>query len=91
MNKTTMSGRTEWMIYGANGYTGHLVAAEARRRCLNPVLAGRRANLIKKLAAELSLPMRVFDLDDAPAVAAAIADMAVVARIAPAHSRRPVL
>ena len=27
-----MSDRTEWMIYGANGYTGHLVAAEARRR-----------------------------------------------------------
>jgi len=35
-----MSGGTEWMIYGANGYTGHLVAAEATRRGLNPVLAG---------------------------------------------------
>jgi hypothetical protein len=77
-----MSSRTEWMIYGANGYTGHLVAAEARRRGLNPVLAGRRAGPIKKLAAELGLPMRVFGLDDAPALAAAIADMAVVANCA---------
>ena len=77
-----MSGRTEWMIYGANGYSGHLVAAEARRRGLNPVLAGRRAGPIEKLAAELGLPMRVFDLDDAPVAAAAIAETAVVANCA---------
>src|SRR4029077_17335587 len=77
-----MSGRTEWMIYGANGYSGHLVAAEARRRGLNPVVAGRRAGPIEKLAAELGLPMRVFGLDDAPVAAAAIADLAVVANCA---------
>jgi short subunit dehydrogenase-like uncharacterized protein len=77
-----MSNRAEWMIYGANGYTGHLVVAEARRRGLNPVLAGRRAGPIEKLATELGLPMRVFDLDDAPAAAAAIGDMAVVANCA---------
>ena len=23
---------THWMIYGANGYTGHLLAAEAKRQ-----------------------------------------------------------
>src|SRR5215469_120215 len=73
-----MSGRTEWMIYGANGYTGRLVAAEARRRDLKPVLAGRRAGPIERLAAELGLPMRIFRLEDATAAAAAIADMAVV-------------
>jgi short subunit dehydrogenase-like uncharacterized protein len=77
-----MSGCTKWMIYGANGYSGHLVAAEARRRGLNPVLAGRRAGPIEKLAAELGLPMKVFDLDDAPVAAAAIADTAVVANCA---------
>jgi short subunit dehydrogenase-like uncharacterized protein len=27
-----MTGRTDWVIYGANGYTRRLVAAEARRR-----------------------------------------------------------
>ena len=77
-----MSGRTEWMIYGANGYTGRLVAAQARRHDLKPVLAGRRAGPIEKLAAELGLPVRVFGLDDATAAAAAIADMAVVANCA---------
>jgi short subunit dehydrogenase-like uncharacterized protein len=81
-NKTAMSGRTGWMIYGANGYTGHLVAAEARRRGLNPVLAGRRAGPIEKLAAQVGLPMRVFGLDDAPAAAAALAGIAVVANCA---------
>jgi short subunit dehydrogenase-like uncharacterized protein len=58
------------------------VAAEARRRDLKPVLAGRRAGPIEKLAAELGLLMRIFGLDDAPAAAAAIADMAVVANCA---------
>src|SRR5262245_35266051 len=75
-----MSGRTEWMIYGANGYTGRLVAVEARRRDLKLVLAGRRAGPIERLAAEL--PVRVVGLDDAPAAASAIADMAVVANCA---------
>jgi len=77
-----MSGRTEWMIYGANGYSGRLVAAEARRRGLNPVVAGRRAGPIENLAAELGLPMRVFGLDDARVAAAAIADTSVVANCA---------
>jgi short subunit dehydrogenase-like uncharacterized protein len=48
-----MVNRTEWMIYGANGYTGRLVAAEAKRRGLNPLLAGRRAGPIEKLGTEL--------------------------------------
>src|SRR5438046_2741066 len=39
LSEVTMSDRVEWMIYGANGYTGHLVAVEARRRGLRPVLA----------------------------------------------------
>jgi short subunit dehydrogenase-like uncharacterized protein len=77
-----MADRVEWMIYGANGYTGHLVAAEARRQGLHPVLAGRRAGPIEALAAELSLPARVFDLGDVRSAAAAVADMAVVAHCA---------
>jgi hypothetical protein len=77
-----MTNPAEWMIYGANGYTGHLVAVEARRRGLRPVLAGRRAGPIETLAAELGLPARVFDLGDAQAAAAALADMAVVAHCA---------
>jgi short subunit dehydrogenase-like uncharacterized protein len=82
MGKVTMADRAGWLIYGANGYTGRLVAVEARRRGLRPVLAGRRAGPIETLAAELGLPARVFDLGDARAAAAALADMVVVAHCA---------
>ena len=52
-----------WMIYGANGYTGELAAREAARRGLKPILAGRNAEAIGKLASELGLPQRVFGLE----------------------------
>jgi short subunit dehydrogenase-like uncharacterized protein len=55
---------TPWMIYGANGYTGELIAREARRRGMQPVLAGRNRARIEHLARELQLPCRVFGLDD---------------------------
>ena len=54
-----------WMIYGANGYTGELIAREAVRRGLRPVLAGRSGAAIQHLAAELGLESRAFALDDA--------------------------
>ncbi|HVS30376.1 MAG TPA: saccharopine dehydrogenase NADP-binding domain-containing protein [Thermoanaerobaculia bacterium] len=53
---------SEWMIYGANGYTGELIAREAARLGLAPVLAGRNAERIRALAAELRLESRVFDV-----------------------------
>jgi short subunit dehydrogenase-like uncharacterized protein len=77
-----MADRTAWMIYGANGYTGRLVAHAARRQGLRPVLAGRRAGPIEALARELELPARVFDLGDAEAAVSALADMALVAHCA---------
>jgi short subunit dehydrogenase-like uncharacterized protein len=59
-----------WMIYGANGYTGELVAREAVRRGLAPILAGRNAEAVGKLARELGLPSRAFSLDDPQGTAA---------------------
>ncbi len=53
----------EWMIYGANGYTGELIAREAVARGLRPILAGRTNAKVAALAAELDLPSRVFGLD----------------------------
>jgi short subunit dehydrogenase-like uncharacterized protein len=53
----------KWMVYGANGYTGRLVAAEAVRRGLKPILAGRKAEDITALGASLGLETRVFDLE----------------------------
>ena len=52
-----------WLIYGANGFTGRLVAREAVRRGLAPVLAGRNGDAVFALAEELKLPARVFTLD----------------------------
>ena len=51
------------LIYGANGYTGRLIAREAARRGLKPLLAGRNRDEIDALAKETGLLRRVFDLD----------------------------
>ncbi|MCS7085547.1 MAG: saccharopine dehydrogenase [Bacteroidia bacterium] len=40
----------KWMLYGCTGYTGGLIAAEAARRGLKPVLAGRDARKVKAAA-----------------------------------------
>lgn len=53
----------EWMIYGANGYTGELIAREAVRRGKKPILAGRNREAVESLARELGCQARVFDLD----------------------------
>ena len=53
----------EWMIYGANGYTGRLIAAEAAKRGQKPILAGRNEQQIIELAEKLELPFQIFDLD----------------------------
>ena len=77
-----MSDKKHWMIYGANGYTGRLIAEEAKRQDLVPILAGRNLRAIEALAGELALPCRVFDLADGSAARAALADVAVVANCA---------
>ncbi|MBM7061666.1 saccharopine dehydrogenase NADP-binding domain-containing protein [Pseudomonas sp. UL073] len=70
------------MIYGANGYTGRLVAREAQRQGLTPILAGRSPDAVEALAAELGLHARIFDLADAGASRSALEDVAVVAHCA---------
>jgi short subunit dehydrogenase-like uncharacterized protein len=66
------------MIYGANGYTGELIAREAVRRGLKPWLAGRTAAKLQPLAASLGLQARVFDLRDGMATARGVERMALV-------------
>ncbi|MES2491417.1 MAG: saccharopine dehydrogenase NADP-binding domain-containing protein [Pseudomonadota bacterium] len=51
-----------WLIYGANGYTGELIAREAKSRGMTPILAGRNAAKIAALGKELGLEYRVFGL-----------------------------
>lgn len=61
-----------WMIYGATGYTGKLVAEEAARRDLRPTLAGRRQQEVRTLASSLGLEWRSFALDDIAGIREAI-------------------
>jgi len=73
-----VSESRQWMIYGANGYTGRLIAQEAIRRGRKPVLAGRNAEAIPAIAAELDCPGRVFGLGDAAEIAAQLSDLRAV-------------
>ncbi|BCQ29264.1 saccharopine dehydrogenase NADP-binding domain-containing protein (plasmid) [Caballeronia sp. NK8] len=70
--------RVRWMIYGANGYTGELIAREAARRGLKPVLAGRRRESVEELARTLGLEARPFGLDDEAALTGQIQGHALV-------------
>lgn len=70
-----------WLIYGATGYTGRLVAQVAVARGLRPILAGRSPAILP-LAERLGLAGRVVDLRDATALRDAIADCRVVAHCA---------
>ena len=69
---------SELLIYGANGYTGRLLAERALQVGLRPVLAGRNGAQIHALAAELALPAKVFDLGSPAVVREGIAGAAVV-------------
>lgn len=68
----------QWMIYGANGYTGKLVATKAQQRGQQPILAGRSREQILDLAAELDLPHQVFALDHIQAIKAELKDVGLV-------------
>jgi short subunit dehydrogenase-like uncharacterized protein len=71
-------GAGRWLIYGASGYTGGLLAEEAVRRGHRPVLAGRSAEKLRPLADRLGLEARVLDLGDARALAQGLADVDLV-------------
>ena len=79
-----MSG---FLLYGANGYTGSLIARLAVQWGLRPILAGRNADKLKPLAASLALEYRAFDLEDANALDAALENVAVVLHCAGPFSR----
>lgn len=49
-----------FLLYGANGYTGQIIAELARERGLAPILAGRAADKVRPLAERLGLPWRSF-------------------------------
>lgn len=54
------------MIYGANGYTGRLIALEASRRDITLLLAGRHSEGLRELSDKTTYPARLFSLDTSP-------------------------
>ena len=71
-----------WLLYGANGYTGVLVARLAVARGERPVLAGRSAPKVAALADELGLEHRAFGLDDPDAIRRGLDGVTAVAHCA---------
>ncbi len=68
----------QWMIYGANGYTGKLLAEEAVRRGHRPLLAGRSPAKIEIIADELGLEHVAFDLHNTTALKQALSRVSLV-------------
>lgn len=76
-----------FLIYGANGYSGSLIAREAVKRGERPILAGRNAQAVAALATELGAEQRGFGLDDPAAIDDAIRGVGVVLNCAGPFAR----
>jgi short subunit dehydrogenase-like uncharacterized protein len=73
-----VNGAPSWILYGAAGHTGALIARHAHQRGHRPLLAGRSAPATAALAEELDLPHLALALDDPAALNAALADVDLV-------------
>src|SRR5437773_3437700 len=73
---------TSFLLYGANGYTGELIARYSSQYNLQPILAGRREEVLKPLAAKLNYPYKVFDVNDIQALLAALKEVKLVVNAA---------
>ncbi len=71
-----------FLLYGANGYTGRLIAGLAASYGLQPVLAGRREEAVRLLAEELGLLFRIIDLDNPGQLETALKELDLVVHAA---------
>ncbi|MDQ6829039.1 MAG: saccharopine dehydrogenase NADP-binding domain-containing protein [Gemmatimonadota bacterium] len=78
------------LIYGANGYTGRLIARRAASLGIRVVLAGRDGASVAALAGELGMEQRAFGLDDPAALKTGIAGATAVLHCAGPFSRTAV-
>ncbi len=67
-----------FLIYGANGYTGELITRYAVERGLRPILAGRNQSKIEEIAGRHNLDFRVFALDEKEKLDQALSDVELV-------------
>jgi short subunit dehydrogenase-like uncharacterized protein len=82
-----------FLLYGATGYTGRLIARQAVEQGLRPVLAGRSAEKVQRLASELGLQATSFALDDPAALEHALEPVSLVLHCAGpyAHTAMPMV
>ncbi|MCF6262443.1 MAG: saccharopine dehydrogenase NADP-binding domain-containing protein [Xanthomonadales bacterium] len=69
---------SNWMIYGAYGYTGELISRLAVERGMQPILAGRNEARTQELAESLGLSWRSFSLEDNEDIKAGLANCKLV-------------
>jgi short subunit dehydrogenase-like uncharacterized protein len=83
----------QFLIYGATGYTGRLMAHMAKEQGLNPILSGRNAKKLKAVAEPLGLEYKVVDLAEKELLDRALTDMTCVLHMAGPFSTtsRPML
>ena len=67
-----------FLIYGANGYTGELITRFTAEKGLKPVLAGRNAEKVEALAEKHGFEFRAFDLNDSEKLDAALQEVEFV-------------
>jgi short subunit dehydrogenase-like uncharacterized protein len=67
----------KYLLYGANGYTAHLIIKESLQKGLQPILAGRNQVAIETLAKEYALPYQVFDLSDPSQIEAQLGEVSL--------------
>lgn len=81
------------LIYGATGYTGKLVAMQARDTHLSFEIAGRNSAQVSAMADQLGVPYRVFALDDPATIIASLAGVTAVLNCAGpfASTARPLM
>ena len=81
------------LIYGATGYTGRLVAMQARETHLSFEVAGRNGPQVTALAEQLDVPCRIFALDDPETIIASLAGVTAVLNCAGpfASTARPLM
>lgn len=81
------------LIYGATGYTGKLVAMQARETHLSFEVAGRNGPQVTALAEQLDEPCRIFALADPETIIASLAGVTAVLNCAGpfASTARPLM
>ena len=73
---------TSFLLYGANGYSGELIARFAQQYGLQPILAGRNRQAIASMAEKLNLSFRVADLNNPSALQDVLAGITLVVNAA---------